>query len=263
MPATAPLTRLRRGVPVLPRGDGLLLVGTDPEHHVLLPDTPSVARLLVQLRVGIPPAGTRADDAATATVLAALTHAGLLVDAEEQAFLADARRATKVVVHSPGPWRSIVEECVRAAGLGVTTGAGDVTWVVAAGAPNWELHDALVGQDDPVLFTTVHPSRVCLGPFVLPGTTACLRCLAAQSHDVRPPRTAAREPVDLPEDLEPLLLRQALLRAVGDLTAWAEGRRPTTWSATSWMDGSATPGPVRTWEHHPHCGCGWDQSLTG
>lgn len=262
MPATAPLLRLRRGVPVLPRGDGLLLVGTDPEHHVVLPETPSVARLLVQLRVGIP-SRDRSDDASTATVLGALAHAGLLLDADEQTFLADARKATRVVVHSPGPWRPLVEECVRVAGLGLATATGDVTWVVSAGAPDWELHDLLVGQDEPTLFTAVHPSRICLGPFVLPGTTACLRCLAAQSHDVRPPRTAAGEARDLPEDLSPVLLRQALLRAVGDLTAWAEGRQPATWSATTWLGGSASATPLRVWAHHPHCGCGWDQSLTG
>ncbi|TKI60820.1 hypothetical protein [Nocardioides jishulii] len=263
MASPTPLLRLRRGVPVLPRGDGLVLVGTDPEHHVVLPDTASVARLLAQLRLGLPSATSRqTPDDPTATVLAALRRAGLVVEVDEQALLSDARAATRVSVQAPDPWLPAVQECVRLAGLALATGQGDVTWVVSAGPPDWEVHDALLAGEDPVLFTAVHPSRICLGPFVLPGTTACLRCLAAQSGGVRPPRSASSEPAGLPEDLSPLLLRQALLQAVTDLTAWAEGRQPVAWSATTWLDGTSAP-VRRVWPPHPHCGCRWDQSMTG
>ncbi|QCX28155.1 hypothetical protein FCL41_11965 [Nocardioides jishulii] len=150
MASPTPLLRLRRGVPVLPRGDGLVLVGTDPEHHVVLPDTASVARLLAQLRLGLPSATSRqTPDDPTATVLAALRRAGLVVEVDEQALLSDARAATRVSVQAPDPWLPAVQECVRLAGLALATGQGDVTWVVSAGPPDWEVHDALLAGEDP------------------------------------------------------------------------------------------------------------------
>ncbi|MEO6512235.1 MAG: hypothetical protein ABIO16_14650, partial [Nocardioides sp.] len=62
------------------------------------------------------------------------------------------------------------------------------------------------------------------------------------------------EPAPAPYD--PLLAHAAAALAVRDLTSYAEGDRPATWSATVTL----TPDlalPQRHWARHPHCGCSW------
>lgn len=264
MPPTPRTLRLRRGVTVSSRDDGLLLVGNDPEHRVLLPDTTAVARVLVQLRHGVPSGVVDEPDAA---VVAALARAGLLVDVAEHDLLTAARAATRVRVLAPDPWRAPAQELLDVAGLGAATTRGsDLTWVVSAGAVPWQVHDDLVTRDEPTLFTAVLPSRVVVGPFVVPGSTACLRCTDTTEGEVRSAPEAGLEATagdGLPEDLSPLLLRRALVLAVEDLCAWAEGRQPATWSATLSV-ADRVDVTCRRWRQHPHCGCSWSaRSLTG
>lgn len=256
MPPSQHPVRLRRGVAVSSRDDGLLVVGSDPAHQVALPDTSTVARLLVQLRHGLPSDEVTGADAA---VVAALGRAGLLVDVAERDLLTAARAATRVRLLTPAPWEGPARELLEAAGLRVATRESDLTWVVSAGPVAWPVHDDLVAADQPALFTTVLPSRVVVGPFVVPGSTACLRCADAASESTTPFLPSAQ----LPDDLPPLLLRRALTLAAEDLCAWAEGRQPATWSTTLTMADQVDV--VRqSWRQHPHCGCCWThQSLTG
>lgn len=256
--------RLRSGVVVGTRGDGLVVVGADERHRVELPDTAAVARTLAQLRVGRPAALLdAAEDGITSGVLAALGRAGLLVDVEEQLLLAQARASTRVRLVGDPEWREVADAGLTLAGL-TTTGdgprEGDLTWVLSAGPPDWELHDTLVSGDDPVLFTTVHPSRVVVGPFVLPGSTACLRCVDA--HVSRRGPGPSGEHWGRPDDLPALVLHRALLAASAELCAWAEGRQPATWSATLAIDEHPAPQHL-TWRQHPHCGCAWNGSSAG
>lgn len=254
--------RLRRGVTVGARDAGLLVVGADPAHHVVLPDTTVVHQVLVQLRQGLPRGALTGTGEAVAD---ALERAGLLVDVEEQALLAAARASTRVGVVAPAAWRGRATALLELAGMAIASRRDgsdiDLTWVITVGAPSWATHDDLVARDEPALFTSVLPSRVRVGPFVVPGVTACLRCLDAQAPGLRP-ASDAEAPLALPEDLPPLLLERALTWAVDDLCAWAEGRQPSTWSATSWMSGLHDVEPQR-WQQHPHCGCCWDQAMTG
>lgn len=240
----------------------MLLVGADPGHQVVLPDTSAVARILVQLRHGV----SASHPERAGAVVASLDGAGLLVDGEEQDLLAAARAATRVRVQAPEVWREAATRLVETAGLGLAVRAdgsdGDLTWLVTNGPPAWTDHDELLTRDDPALFTTVLPSRVRVGPFLVPGTTACLRCLRAQTPGVRPPQREASEPPGLPDDLPALVLHRALLLAVADLCAWAEGRQPVTWSAAVWV-GDQFSALRQTWRLHPHCGCSWSHSMTG
>lgn len=259
-PAPGPVLRLRRGVPTFTRDDGLLVVGVDPRQQVVLPDTSVVSRVLVQLRHGMPAAP---DEGADAAVLAALAGAGLLVDVAEQQLLTAARASTRVRVVVPPPWRRRAESCLEQVGLGVAgeRGEADLTWVVSAGPVPWQVHDDLLAADTVTLFTTALPSRVVVGPFVVPGTTACLRCTGEGATGVRPPSGATLE--ELPDDLPPLLLGRALTLGADDLSAWAEGRQPVTWSATVALAEQLTASR-HPWAQHPHCGCCWDRrSLTG
>lgn len=248
--------RLRHGVAVTSRSDGLVVVGQDPAHRVVLPDTASVARLLTHLTAGVALGSVAPAESAP---LEALHGAGLLVDVPHQSLLAEARATTRVRLEVAEPWHDQAADCVRVAGLGLVEdprSGHDLVWVVSAGDPDWEVHDALLAADEPVLFTAVMPSRVRVGPFVMPGTTACLRCLDAYTPGVRPAGGGA------PDDLPELVLRRALLSAAGDLGAWAEGRQPASWAATVWVDDSVVT-TREAWRPHPHCGCSWHRSMTG
>ncbi|WP_162794333.1 hypothetical protein [Nocardioides houyundeii] len=268
MTSTSETLRLRRGVGVLPRGNGLLQVGHDPSRRVLLPDTPSIAGFLHDLAAGVdPPQAPELEQ-----VVATLRSNGLVVDAGDRRRRHRARSRTSVEVLGPDPWRRELTLLLVEAGLGLPglsppsqdgTTADGVTVLLSAGEPDREYVDALTHAGDPVLFLSVVDARVRLGPFVLPGVTACLRCVDAHLAAVDPWHTGALPAAargEFPLDLPPLLMRLALVRAAGDIAVWAEGRRPQTWSATTWL-GEDLDAEHETWTRHPHCGCSWGDSL--
>lgn len=268
---TNPLVRLRAGVRSSSRGDGLLQVGNDPWRRVLLPDTLSVRQLLHLL-----PGGVRADNLGDlARVGHTLLAAGLAVDDDEQSLLDRARAATRVRVVASEPWHSTAVSWLQAAGLGVEVdGAAEPddgpedplphpTLLVHDGDPDRDEVDQLLRTGAPVLVVAVVDARVRVGPFIVAGRSPCLRCLDAHAAERDPWfRTCAETlPVAGPSaGVGDLLLTQALLSATVDLCAWAEGRQPTTWSATRTFDDSLRMEEVR-WERHPHCGCTWAEGL--
>ena len=90
---------------------------------------------------------------------------------------------------------------------------------------------------------------VTVGPFVDPGVTACLRCLAAAAS----PATSAAGAY---ADVDPALLTLGLGWAVRDLATWQSGELPTTWSSTVTIGADLEP-VITRWPRHPHCGCAW------
>lgn len=259
---TSPLpraVRLRSGVGAVARGDGLLQVGSDPARRVLLPDTSSIGLLLQQLQ-----SGRVKHNPTTASVLNALHGAGLVVDIAEVRLLTEARAHTKILVRSPQEWRPLAEGLLREGGLTTarSDAHADVMLVISWGEPPREEHDLALSADHPMLFVSVLDARVRVGPFVVPGVTACLRCMDAWISEQDPghlPATPAPVP---PADLPALLVHQALLSATADLCAWAEGRQPRAWSASLWYDEHLGVEEQR-WSRHPHCGCCWGDELTG
>lgn len=267
---TNPLVRLRAGVRSSSRDDGLLQVGSDPRRRVLLPDTVSVRQLLHVL-----PGGVRPDELGElAAVAHSLLAAGLAVDEDERRLLAQARAATVVDVVAPEPWRTVALSLLRSAGLGVRTrvascGPDDVeplphpTLLVHDDDPDPDVVDRLLNEDRPVLVVGVVDARVRVGPFALPGHSACIRCLDAHAAERDPWfRTPAEsQPIAEPRArVDSLVITQALVSATADLCAWAEGRQPATWSATRTYDDSLQVEEAR-WERHPHCGCTWGDHL--
>lgn len=119
----------------------------------------------------------------------------------------------------------------------------------------------------PHLLVRLTEGSAVLGPFVVPGRTACLRCLDAHHTDVdaswpllvRQYATAsATDRADgVPEPVDSLLAGLALAWAGRDLASYAEGSRPSTWSTTIRLDAELTSIETRSWLRHPECGCGW------
>jgi bacteriocin biosynthesis cyclodehydratase domain-containing protein len=285
---------LRPGVRVCRRADGVLQIGLDNALAVVATDSPEVNQVLDGLRCGIPPGaprdlsptvarlcsdlldhslvvdgdlwlgtiGSAATDRARAGLTAVVAEAGL--DARR---VLERRRRTGVAVEAvglPGA-ASRARELLDASGVGT---GGEVVLMLCGTEPDRSLVDRWIREDLPHLFLTATEGVLRVGPFVVPGRTACLRCIDAH-HTEHDPRRAlvlqqyaeATQPRDgLPEPVPADLLDLALGYAVRDLLNWIDGLRPVTWSATVRVDArlelARTP-----WPRHPGCGCSWGRQL--
>jgi hypothetical protein len=250
-------------------------VGLDAPRRVLLPDRPDVRRLLAALTLGRPAPPTTA---ALAEVLVALERADLLLDADETAGVPAAvlarhgsagvdavrrRAAARVLVDGPAGSREQAHRLLSGAGLCVVDADPTVVLLVAERELVRERTDPWLREGVTHLCVETHDGGITLGPLVVPGVTACLRCVDAHAQEGDPRRPVvvdqlARRTGSAP--LDELTATLALAWAVRDLVLHAEGERPATWSATVDLDtagSSCVPAP-RAWPRHPHCGCAWD-----
>jgi len=281
----SPVHALRPGVPVLTRAPGVLQVGlTDP--RVRLPDRPAIRSLLAALSAPDGLADVETLSGEQAEALERLLTADLAMPAlparsvppgpgllaltartgSDAVRRHAARQALAVAVHAPAGARALLDPMLADAGLTVVApeDAG-VHLLVANGPVDRDRLDAWVRASLPHLIVTGDATGVRVGPFVVPGRTACLRCVDAHEslRDERLPlllAQAARQCAQRPPPRDPVLDRLALAWAVRDLTLFAEGDVPSTWSASVDLGGAAAPELTR-WGRHPYCGCAWDGFL--
>ena len=279
---------LRPGLCVVRRDDRHLQVGLEPPHRVVVPDAPEVRRLLEELRLGVRPTpGTPVAH----RVLAALVERDLLVDAAElDARLAtaadrpavaavfgalgsrapgvlDRRAAAPVALDAPADLADAATRLLHDSGLGTAPGAKPaVLLVIGDSVVARDRLDQAVRSGVPHLVVQGGADVVSLGPFVVPGVTACVRCVDAHRAEADPRRSllieqcGRRPPILEPRD--PALMALAVAWAVRDLVSFVDGHEPATWSAT--VSVGAEPVPVRSrFARHPHCGCSWGDSLAG
>lgn len=285
---------LRPGVRVCRRADGVLQIGLDRSLAVVAPDSTEVHEVLDGLRCGVPPESPPHLSPTVARLCADLLDRSLVVDGDVWldaigSVTTDLARAglTAVVAESGLAARRVLDRRART-GVAVEgdglpdavdrarellessgTGTGrDVVLLVAGTDPDRCLVDDWVRADLPHLFLTATEGMVRVGPFVVPGRTACLRCIDAHHTEHDPRRAlvlqqyaeAARPRDGLPDPVPADLLDLAVGYAVRDLVSWVDGHRPATWSTTVRIDGrlelARTP-----WPRHPGCGCSWGQAL--
>lgn len=142
-----------------------------------------------------------------------------------------------------------------------------VAVLVGVGEPSRELLDPCVRDAVPHLVVRLVEGRAVVGPFVVPGHTACLRCLDAYLTEDDPAwplvveqysrATRSDRSDGIPEPVDAALAAVAVGWAVRDLQAWTEDVRPSTWSATVTLPADLDDVTTRRWPPHPHCGCGW------
>ena len=274
---------LRPGLRVVRRDDRHLQIGLHLRERVVLPDVPAVRQLLAQLAAATPP--DREDpvarrwydellardlvvdaDALTGPVARSLPAAAVAAAYAESGPAATprlaARAAARIDVDCDEPWRGPTARLLTSSGLRVA-GAGEeavVHLLVGAAARI----DDLARADRPHLVVTTSGGRVTVGPLVVPGLTACVRCVEAHRCD-RDPRFAAllrqlREGEHGPDPVDPVLMQLALAWAVHDLVRFVDGDPPSTWSSTV----AISPGTVvesHRWARHPACGCAWGDNL--
>lgn len=285
---------LRPGLRICRREDGHLQIGLAAHLAVVAPDSESVRNLLSDLRNGVPPGPTCELSPVVLHLCADLLDRGLVVDADDfftsikerrhqesreslSAFFADhgavsrrlleQRRQTVVHVEHRGLPRAgrRLGSLLEAGGVGTAAeGPPHVAVLVTRGETDRDRLDDWVREDLPHLLVNSSEGVVRVGPFVVPGATACLRCVDSHHADADPRRpliiqqyAAPEAPRDgLPEPIHHDLLDMAVLWASRDLLNWIDGNRPTTWSATITLDPTLE---LRRsdWAQHPACGCGW------
>jgi len=288
---------LRPGSHVLRRDDRTLQVGLDPHTAVVLSDGAEVRGCLDLLSkaaereaydapetldlltasdhvldsgalMPLIPGWDKSQEVARADVAALARSAG-----DDAPALLQARHGCRAGVASFGNGRSgelsdDVRRMLRAAGFRVTaTGQHDLMALVGVGEPHRERVDGWIRDGTPHLLVRLAEGGATLGPFVLPGQTACLRCLDAHHTDADPcwpllvaqyaSLTSRERPDGVPEPVDGMVATLAMAWAARDLTSFAEGRRPSTWSTTIRFDAHLTSIETRTWLRHPDCGCGW------
>jgi len=139
--------------------------------------------------------------------------------------------------------------------------------VVAVGEPPREVVDDWMRSATPHLFLRLTEGHAVVGPFVLPGESACLRCVDAHVTDVDPAWpllvtqyasavTRIREDA-MPEPVDALLSALACAWVAREIVTHAEGRAPSTTSTTLSLDPRLTALESHCWPRHPECGCTW------
>lgn len=254
--------RLRPGLVVVRRDDRHLQLGLEPPRRALLADLPEVRWLVETLQQG---GSLTAAPPGALAALAQLEAADLLVPHPMDAPV----RGAQVKLTGPRALVDAAASALRSSGLPVTPvsdSASDVHLLLGYGALPRGLADPLVRDGIAHLAAVLTPWGWELGPFVVPGETACLRCVDA-AHSDHDPRYGvvldqlARASAPLPAAAP--LSTLALAWAARDLLAYRRGELPSTWSATVRLnDSPAEDATVRRWLRHPHCGCAWD-ALTG
>lgn len=230
----------------------------------VLPDSPAVRRLVADLASGRPPSGPEAEIAGT---LAKLVATGLAVATGDEAGPRVRRSRARVHLDAPAPLTAAARDLLVQAGVGTTGRADDATMALVWGEGELRRSrlDHWVRTDRPHLVVIDRGQELTVGPFTVPGVTACLRCLDAHAAEADPRRAlvveqVAATPALRAESGDPVLRGLALAWAVSDLGAAAEGRRPSTWSATVRLQ-TPLPPVVSRWRRHAHCGCTWAEGV--
>lgn len=153
-----------------------------------------------------------------------------------------------------GPWVSLVNHWSKPDGV-----RPDLT-VVAAEV--WEcdrvVAEGLVRADQPHLLVRVRGAGVVVGPLVVPGRTACLRCTDLTRTAADPAWPALlRQLCRLRSRADPAVLAWGAATAVTQVLAYLAAATPETYSATLELDAADYVTRRRVWTAHPACGCGW------
>lgn len=135
----------------------------------------------------------------------------------------------------------------------------DLTVVAADGPePDRLVTETLLGTDQPHLVLRSSGDEVVVGPLVVPGATACLRCtdLARRDADPRWPWVLAQltrvrlQPV-------PSLLAWGSACAAAQALAQLTGEAPQAAGHTFEMSARDHAMRLRRWPAHVECGCRW------
>lgn len=284
---------LRPGMHVLRRDMRTLQLGLEWPGIAALVDSPSVRAVLASVDgfrdvAGIVLAakslGVDADDAAVA--VEALVGAGALVDqsvirpsgvdeatwasmwllagrTSNAAAVLSSRRATRVYVAGTGRVADQVRTLVTGEQIPLHPTREGATLVVVASdrEPSRDASDEVMSVGLPFLCVGVRELVGVVGPFVVPGRTACIRCIDLSRSQLEPcwatlVDSANHNPIP-GGCCPPSLVAVTAGYAAQEVALWASGSLPVSCDALVEIPHGLGPVHTRGYEPHPHCGCGW------
>jgi bacteriocin biosynthesis cyclodehydratase domain-containing protein len=174
-----------------------------------------------------------------------------------------ARRTASVAVDGSGVVADEIRRLLPRARVPTAASASAARLIVLAddGEPARSRADAALHTGLAHLWASIRDSVGLVGPFVVPGASACLRCADAGRAEIdRAWPTLIDEatrsrPVVAAVD-EPLATAVAAL-AVHDVAVWASGLGPQTLGGIVEIPYGFGPVQRVAVEQHPQCGCGW------
>lgn len=131
-----------------------------------------------------------------------------------------------------------------------------VAVLAAAAVPDLGLAATYTRRLVPHLALTTGPSRVVVGPLVLPGRSSCLSCGHRHRADLDPAWPAVARQLAGGHQPPAVLAAAAALAAAGAVLDHVDGLvTPSTVNGTlEWQAGDQAP-RRRSWTPHPGCGC--------
>lgn len=139
----------------------------------------------------------------------------------------------------------------------------DVVVLASSSAPEMPAINELVRSGVPHLRVVVREATAVVGPFVLPGSTACLRCieLHRSDRDAAWPLIAAQLAAGSPgtsiEACDVVLATLAASVAALQVLAFVDGGELATRNGTLEIALPDWRVRRRSWRAHPSCGCSW------
>jgi bacteriocin biosynthesis cyclodehydratase domain-containing protein len=139
----------------------------------------------------------------------------------------------------------------------------DVVVLASGDAPEMAAINELVRSGVPHLRVTVREATAVVGPFVLPGSTSCLRCLELHRSDrdaawpVIAAQLAAASSRTGIEACDIALATLAASIAALQVLAFVDGGDPATRNGTLEIALPDWRVRRRSWRAHPLCGCCW------
>ena len=260
---------------------GPLAAFTRAERDRLAPDLASVSLVSGQLdgglstisrrqaaRVGI--VGGARVGGAVATLLAAAGIGHLVVDDPSTCQPADCGPAGPAVADSGATRAQAAHAAVHRVSQSTRTTAlraseqFHVVVLATAGALDPAIADDLIRSGVPHVRVTVREATAVIGPFVVPGVTACLRCLELHrcDRDAAWPLIAAQLAADgarsFIDACDIALATLAASLCALQVLAFIDGGTPATRDGTLEIALPDWRVRRRSWRAHPLCGCGWN-----
>jgi bacteriocin biosynthesis cyclodehydratase domain-containing protein len=164
-------------------------------------------------------------------------------------------QATNAAIHR-------VSQITRTAAL-TPTQHYDVVVLASGNAPEMAALNELVRSGVPHLRVIVREATAVIGPFVLPGSTSCLRCLELHRSDrdaawpVIAAQLASGSPRNGTEACDISLATLAASITALQVLGFVDGGDPATHNGTLEIALPDWRVRRRSWRAHPSCGCCW------
>jgi hypothetical protein len=186
-----------------------------------------------------------------------------------------ARRSCAVLVEGGGPTADHVSRLLTASGVAVVDGRRrqrpDLVVLAHDHAVPVDTLETLMRTDIPHLLGGLHEREGRVGPLVVPGWTACSRCVDLYRVARDPGWRWRRALLSTPADAHPLgtitasptvqVITAAL--TASEALAFIEAGEASTCNGTMRVRADEPFTQVETVQPHPWCGCIWPRSDTG